>query len=266
MTLLSTPVALTHVRRLLTWAVCGGLTAVAAACSTKEAPGPLEPSGPVGRVRFVNVITDPARNPVNALLENLPFGVNLTYTTSTPASLPAPSTANYAAVLAGSRSIVLVRTAAPTVTVATLTFTVDQDQDRTVYAIGGAGSTPVTAFLTTDVNTAPTSTQTRLRVVQLSPTAGAIDVFVTADGADLSTATPTVANLAYQGVSTYLTLAPGTYRIRAVAAGTAPANRATSVTIDVTGVVLPGGGGRTIVTADNSTGGAPLRAFVLTDR
>ena len=61
------------------------------ACGTKEAPGPLEPSGPTGRIRFVNLITDPARNPVNALLEKVPFGVNLGYAGTTPASLPAPN-------------------------------------------------------------------------------------------------------------------------------------------------------------------------------
>ena len=64
---------------------------VAAACGTTDAADPLSPSGPTGRIRFVNLVTDPARNPVNAILEKLPFGVNLGYTGSTPSSLPARS-------------------------------------------------------------------------------------------------------------------------------------------------------------------------------
>jgi hypothetical protein len=207
----------------------------------------------------VNLITDAARNPVDALL-------NLAYTGTTPASLPAPSTALYSAVCAGDRTVVLQRTANTSVTVATIAFTVGQGEDRTVYAIGGTAGGAVTGFATTDDNAAPTSGQTRVRVVNMSPTAGAIDVFLTAAGADLAAATPTATNIAYQGTSPYLNVAPGTYTFRAVPAGTPPASRNASVTITQAGIVLSGGTGRSIVTADNSTGGAPLRAFVLSDR
>lgn len=247
------------------------LAVFATSCGTDKAPGPFEPSGPTGRVRFVNVITDPTRNPVNAILESVPFGVNLNYMGTTPASLGAPSTATYSAILTGPRTIVLKRTADTSVTVATLNFTMAEGENRTVYAIGGTGGTAVTAFLTTDANPAPPAGQTAVRVVNLSPTAGAIDVFLTAPNADLATATPTVANLAYQGVSPYVNVPAGTYQFRAVPAGTAPASRAASVTIDLTGTTsglapLAAGTGRTIVTADNTTGGAPLRAFVISDR
>lgn len=244
----------------------GTLAAGLLACGTTEAAGPVTASGPAGRVRFVNVITDAVRGRVNVSLENLPFGVDLTYQGAAPASLPAPSTAPYAAVLTGSRSFVLKRTADTAVTVATLSFTIAENQDRTVYAVGGVGGSAITAFTTTDDNAVPSATQSRVRVVNLSPTAGAVDVFVTAVGADLSAATPTVSNLAYQTASAYLTLSPGTYQVRAVPAGTAATARSTSVTINLASLVLGGAAARTIVLADNSTGGAPLRAFALTDR
>lgn len=235
------------------------------ACGTSEAPGPLQPSDPVGRVRLVNVITDTTRGRVNASLEGLPFGVNLTYTQSAPATLPAPSTAPYAAVLAGNRTFVLKRTADTNAVVATLPFTITSTQDRTVFAIGGAGASTVTALVTTDDNTVLAG-QARVRVVQLAPSGGAMDVFITAVGADLSAATPSATGLAYQGTSPYVTLAPGTYQVRTVPAGTAPANRATSVGVNVASVAVAAGAVRTIVTADNSVGGAPLRGFVLSDR
>ena len=252
-------------KRFVRGATLGALASIAIACGTKEAPGPLEPSGPAGRVRFVNVITD-NRGAVNAILEGVPFGVNLTYTQSAPITLAAPSTAPYAAVLAGARTFVVKRTADTTSTVASLPFTSVANQDQTVYAFGGANSTAVTGLITDDVNTSVASGQTRLRFVQLSPTAGAVDVFITAVGADLATATPTFSNVTYRAASAYVALPAGTYQVRVVPAGTAPANRGTSVSINLASQALASGNARTIVAADNASGGAPLRLFLLTDQ
>ena len=72
---------------------CGGTVA----CGTTDAAAPLSPSGPTGRIRFVNVINDTTRGRVNAILEGVVFGANVTYTQSVPAALAAPSTAPYAA-------------------------------------------------------------------------------------------------------------------------------------------------------------------------
>jgi hypothetical protein len=242
------------------------LALVGAACGTKEAPGPLEPGGPTGRVRFVNLVTDPTRVPVNAILESLPFGVNLGYGATTPATLPSPSNANYSAILSGTRSLVLKKTADTTVIVATIPLTVADNLDYTVYATGGTGGAAVTNFVTTDANPAPTASQVEVRIINMSPSAGALDVFVTAPSADLSTATPTAAGLAYQAASPYVVLAPATYQVRAVPAGTLPAARAASVVVTINNVALAGGTGRTIVIADRAAGGAPLIGFVLSDR
>ena len=71
--------------------------------------------------------------------------------------------------------------------------------------------------------------------------------------------------MAYRSATTYLTPTAGTYQFRVVPAGTPPANRPGAVVIN-TNVTLTGGTVRTIVTADRNIGGAPLQAFVLTDR
>jgi hypothetical protein len=239
---------------------------VAAACGTKDAAGPLVPEGDVARVRFVNVITDPARNPVNAILEKVPFGVNLAYTGTTPSSLASPSTANYDAILTGNRTLVVKRTADTTVTVATIPFTIAKGEDKTIYAIGGLGGGAVTSVITTDLNPAALATETRFRIVNMSPTLGATDVFVTAPGADLSAATPDAANLAYQGASAYFSKAPATYSVRFVPAGTPAGARNASVSLTLANTAFAGGTGRTIVAADRQQGGAPLQAFVLADR
>ena len=256
------------VGRRLTWMpALAAVAMAAAACGTKEAADPLQPSGPVGRVRFVNLVTDPSRNPVNALLEGLPFGVNLAYAASTPASLPAPSTAFYSAVLAGDRTIVLKKTADTTVTVATLSVNIVANNDYTVYATGGTGGSAVTAFSTADANTPPAAGQARIRVTNMSPAAGALDVFITAPNADLAAATPVATGLANRSVFAGVTLAPGTYRIRTVPAGTAPAARAAAVNSTLADdLVVAAGSGRTIVIADAAAGGTPLRSFALRDQ
>lgn len=247
-------------------------TAIVAACSTKEAPGPIEPTGATGRVRLVNVITDATRARVNVTLEGQVFTVDLQYGQAAPANLPSPATAPYAPVYTGDRTFVLKRTADTTVTVATIPFTVGDGQDRTVYAIGGAGGSAVTSVIINDDNTAPAATETRVRVVNMSPTAGAVDVFITAIGADLATATPRVTNLAYKSASSYFSVSPGAYQIRAVRAGTAPADRSANVIITLASNATPtplafgSGTARTVVLADNSTGGTPLRAVVIADR
>src|SRR5215204_1435172 len=251
------------VRRLTSVAVAA---LMAAACGTKDAADPLQPTGPTGRIRFVNLITDPARNPVNAILEGVPFGVSLAYTGSTPSSLPAPATANYSPILDGARTLVLKRTAATTVTVATLPVTIAANNDHTVFATGGTAGATVSAFVTVDVNTAPPTGQARIRVVNMSPTAGAVDVFITAVNADLAAATPVATALANRAVFAGASVAPGTYQIRTVPAGTAPAARAAAVNSNLTDLAVAAGSGRTIVIADAPAGGTPLRSFALSDR
>lgn len=249
-----------------TVAAVAGLAMMLAACGTKEAPDALSPSGAQGRIRFVNLITDTTRGRVNAILELVPFGVNLTYTQSTPATLPSPATALYSPVLAGSRSLVLKRTLDTNTVVGTIAVTIAENQDRTVYATGGAAGSAVSSFVTTDDNTLPTTaTVARVRFVHLSPTAGPLDVFFTAANADLSLITPSLAGVTNQSASAYLSLTEGTYQIRAVPAGTAPGNRSGSVVINTT-VAFAGRTVRTVVAADNNVGGAPFRAFVLSDR
>jgi hypothetical protein len=252
-------------RKLKTLFAVAGIAALAA-CGTKEAPGPLEPTSATGRIRFVNLITDATRVPVNPILEGVPFGAGLTYTQSPPSILGAPSTANYAPIYAGSRTLILKKTADTSVTVATIALTITADQDLSVYATGGASASAIVPVFITDDNTGTVgATQTRLRTVNMS-SGGAVDVFVTAANADLSLATPTFANVASHAGSTYANVTAGTYQIRVVPAGTAAAARAGAVSLNLTAVVFTGGTGRTIVVADKSTGGPPLTGFVLPDR
>jgi hypothetical protein len=241
------------------------LAALLAGCGTKDAADPLVP-GPQGRVRLVTLITDTTRGRVNAILESVAFGVNLTYGATTPSSLPAPANAIYSPVLTGTRTLVLKRTLDTANTVVSLPLTVASAADYTVYAIGGAAASTITAFVTTDTNTAPALGAVRVRVVHLAPTAGNVDVFVTAVGADLALATPTLSNVVYKGAAYLPSVAAGTYQVRVVPAGTAPASRAANVVINLASVALGANSARTIIAADNNVGGAPFRFITLADR
>jgi len=265
MTMISTMLVSRRRRARVASVLLLAAAALSTACGTRDAASPFEPTGPTGRVRFVNVITDTTRGRVNAILESKEFGVNLTYTATTPLSLPAPNTANYSPIYTGNRTLVLKRTADTNTVVATIAFAVTASQDQTIYATGGTAASAITSFVTTDDNTL-SATQARVRVVHLSPSAGAVDIFVTAPNADLATATPTLANVTVRSASAYLAVAAGTYQIRVVPAGTAAAARAGAVAINVASLALAANTVRTIVAADNNIGGAPLRAFVLADR
>jgi Domain of unknown function (DUF4397) len=249
-------------------AAAAALLVLATACGTTDAPNSLEPpAGGLGRVRFVNVITDTTRARVNMSLAGTPWNVNQVYTNVTPVTLAAPNTGLYSAIRVGQSSLVLRRTADTSVIVSTIAVDIAADgADHTVYGIGGAGATPVTGFITRDTNTVPTAGNARVRVVHLAPTAGNVDIFVTAVGADLALATPTLANVPFRTASGYLSVPAATYQVRVVPAGTAAAARAAAVAINVASLAIPALGNRTIVAADNNIGGAPLRAFVLTDR
>ena len=240
------------------------LLTAAVACGTKDATGPFKPSGPTGRVRFVNLITDPARLPVNAILENVPFGVNLAHGGTTPSSLPAPAAAIYAPIYTGSRTLVLKRTADTSVTLATINFTVTANQDQTIYATGGTAGGAVTPVILVDDNTTPAATDVRFRVVNM--TTAALDVFITAGGANLATATPTFTALGTSTGSTYVALPAGSYQVRMVPAGTAPAARAANIVVDIPAATYAAGGARTFVAATSATGGSPFKGIVLGDR
>jgi hypothetical protein len=241
------------------------MTTLLAACGTRDAADPLIPDA-TGRIRFVTLITDTTRGRVDAILEGVPFGVNLVYGGTTPSSLPAPATAIYSPIVTGTRSLVLRRTADPSVTVATFPLTIATGVDYTVYATGGAAASAITAVITTDTNTTPTLGAARVRVVHMAPTAGAVDVFVTAVGADLAAATPTLANVPVRGAAYLPSVAAGTYQVRVVPAGTAPASRAANVAINLASIAIPANGARTIIAADNNVGGAPFRFITLVDR
>ena len=64
-----------------------------------------------------------------------------------------------------------------------------------------------------DDNSAPTSGNMKLRIINASPGLGTADVYIVAPGTDLTTVSPTVSGLAFEVASTYQSLPAGSYEI-----------------------------------------------------
>lgn len=129
--------------------------------------------------------------------------------------------------------------------------------DYTVIAANLLAS--IEPLLLTDNNAAPSAGNVKVRIVHGAPSAPAVDVYVTAPGADLATATPTLTNVAFKAVSAYLTVPAASYEIRVTPTGTK------TVVIDSGTVPLASGQIRTVIATDAPGGGEPFGAIILDD-
>ena len=234
--------------RLKVILVAAGLAAATAACGTDDTPDGVEPTGPFGRVRFVNAVPDTSVGAVNATLEGRPFTAGLAYGAGTA----------YQPVYTGPRTLAVRRTVDTTRTVLDAPFTVEAAAAYTVVAAGRAAAV-ATVVLSDSITIAATDTA-RVRVANLSPTAGPIDVYLTATGASIATAAPTLANLAYPTASRYVRVPNGRLRVRV----TAPGSKV--VVADDSSSTLALGQIRTVLVLDRNGGGSPPRIATLTDR
>lgn len=139
--------------------------------------------------------------------------------------------------------------------------------DATVPFANGGAYTVLATGLLSDISpvvaednlTDPAAGQVKLRVIHAAPAAAGVDVYATAPGADINTATPVLTNVAFRAVSNYLSVPAGTYQIRVTPTGTK------TVAIDAT-LTLAAGQIRTVVAKDAVGGGAPLAPVVLIDK
>jgi hypothetical protein len=106
----------------------------------------------------------------------------------------------------------------------------------------------------------PSASQARVRVVHAAAAPGPVSVYVTSPTADLASATPVFSTLPFGLASQYVTLPPGTYRVRVTRAGSPG-----EVLLDTGGVAVGGGAVRTWVLTDAPTGGLPTSLSILSD-
>ena len=74
-------------------------------------------------------------------------------------------------------------------------------------------SNNISSAVLTDDNSAPTSGNFKLRIVNASPGMGTQDVYVVAPGTDITSLSPTISSLSFGVASSYNTLAGGDYEV-----------------------------------------------------
>ncbi len=116
-----------------------------------------------------------------------------------------------------------------------------------------------TIVVYTDTAGTPAADKALLRVLNVSPAAGAIDVYITAANADLAT-TPQATAVAFLNRSAYVEVASGAQRVRLTTAGTK------TVVLDVTPITLPSRGVRGLAVLDNVAGGTPLHGVLASEK
>lgn len=211
------------------------------ACNDDDTTAPVS----TAQVRVVHASPD-APN-VDVLVDGAAVLTNVAYKASS----------TYLDVPAGSRNLRVRATGTSTVVI-DQTAAVTAGKRYTVLATGRVAS--IAPVVLEDDLTAPAAGNVKLRLVHASPTAGAVDIYVTAPGASIATATPTLASVPFRAASGYLEVPAGTYRVRITPAGSK------TVAIDVNDVALAAGQVRTAVAVDAPGGGTPLSAILLADR
>jgi hypothetical protein len=216
------------------------LSATALVACDDDSTGPEQ----VAQVRVVHASPD-APN-VDVLVDDTQVLTNVAYRAAS----------GFLEVDAGTRRL-RVRATGTTTTVIDASPVLADGGSYTVLATGLlAGIQPVVAQ---DNLTDPAAGQVKLRVIHAAPAAAGVDVYATAPGADINTATPVLTNVAFRAVSDYLVVPAGTYQIRVTPTGTK------TVAIDAE-LVLGAGQIRTVVATDAPGGGAPLAPVVLNDK
>ena len=112
------------------------------------------------------------------------------------------SASGYTSVSSGSPNLQIENTGTTNVLV-NQTISIPSKGDNTILATGSG------IVVLTDNNTAPSSGNIEIRVINASATLGAADVYIVPSGTGITPGSPTVASLAYQSASGYQSLAAG---------------------------------------------------------
>lgn len=139
----------------------------------------------------------------------------------------------------------------------TATFDTTTADHFTAYA-SNTLATPHLILIPDDL-TDPGAGNGRIKIVNLSPTASTVDVYITAPGADISATPPSLSNLTFETAQTTIRLA-ATLEVRVTSAGTK------TVLVDYAFGALASGDIKTLLVLDASGGGSPEQIIALNDK
>ena len=217
-------------------------SAMTAACSDDD-----DNTGPDGEARVRVVHASPDAPDVDVLVDNAEVLGDVPYLAASD-YLDAPS---------GDRNL-KVNAAGTASTVIDADVNLVDGTDYTVIASGLVAA--IEPIVLEDDNTAPAAGNARVRAIHGAPSAPAVDIYVTAPGADIAAETPALANVSFGDVADYLEAPAGEYQVRVTPAGTK------TVAIDSGTLTLASGQVRTAIAVDAAGGGAPFGLLLLEDR
>jgi hypothetical protein len=134
--------------------------------------------------------------------------------------------------------------------------TLDAGKRYSVYATGPLAT--IAPYVLVDDNR-PVATNAKVRIVHTAPSAGAVDVYVTAPGASIATAAPALTNVRFRAESGYLGLAAGSYDVTVTPTGTKTA------AIGPATITIANGGVYTAAARDAVGGSSPFGLILLDD-
>jgi hypothetical protein len=216
-------------------------TALTAACDDDD-----DNTGPEGEARVRVVHASPDAPNVDVLLDD----------NEVLSDVPYLDASDYLEASAGGHNV-KVNAAGTATTVIDADVTLADGADYTVIASGLAAE--ITPIVLLDDNSTPAAGNARVRAIHGAPGAPAVDVYVTAPGADIETALPVLTGVEFGDVADYLEVPAGDYQVRVTPAGTKV------LAIDSGTLTLESGDVRTAIAVDAPGGGAPFDLLVLAD-
>lgn len=175
------------------------LAVVFSFCSLLGCGSSSNPTNPA-QVRIMNA--SPVQQNISLLVDNITLQTDIVsqsagaYTPETPGS-----------------HTVQVEATSSTSPLVTQNLTFNSGSSYTLLAAEPSfASSSLTLTSLTDDNSAPTSGNLKLRIINASPDFGNLDAYVATPGAGIS-GSPSVSNLAFQAASSYMTLPAGNYEV-----------------------------------------------------
>lgn len=144
-------------------------------------------------------------------------------------------------------------------TIATTAPTLAGNNSYTLIAFGFAGYTRTT--LLQEEEAAPDAGKAKLLVLNMSPDAGSLDVYLTAPTDSIDTATRSVANLLSGSGSGFVSMTSGSYRVRV----TGYNQRGNDIRLDIPSLTLASGGVHTLILT-GTEGGVLLNGITLVQK
>ena len=148
----------------------------------------------------------PDESNLEVLVNGTSVASNVAYGTST----------GYQAVKSGSQQVVIEPSGSSTALI-TQPISFSSGTDTTVIASNFSSS--IAALVLSDDNSAPTSGDFKLRIVNSAPGLGPADVYIVAPATDLNTVSPTLSSLGFNSASGYQSLTAGSYEVILTPAG-----------------------------------------------